>query len=280
MTVRCRLLPALCTVLLAACGSVPDQPALIEDYRHYMRSAGEHYERGRLPLAMDYYQRALVEAELVDNHVRMTDSLYHIGLVALQVGDTEQASAALEIARTLNAAADDTDLELLEAQVAYQTGRHQQAIAIYTRLLSGRLSDTGAVSALNGRALAYLASDQPDRARADAEQALRRIDGKDQPALQSATLLNLAQIHARAGELGRAEQLARQSLAIDRQRLAPPAIAADLYVLAGVLHAQGDTVQARELFRRAERIFTQTGQAWQAEAARIRRQNISREAAR
>jgi tetratricopeptide (TPR) repeat protein len=268
------VLQALCAGLLAACGSVPDQPALIEDYRHYMRSAGAYYERGRLLLAMDYYQRALTEAELVDNHVRMTDSLYHIGLVALQVGDTERAAAALEIARTLNAAAGDADLELLEAQLAYQTGRHQHAIAIYTRLLSDRLSDTGAVSALNGRSLAYLASDQPDRARADAEQALRRIDGKDQPALQSATLLNLAQIHAHAGELGHAEQLARHSLAIDRQRLAPPAIAADLYVLAGVLHAQGNSAQARELYRRAERIFTQTGQTRQAEAARIRRQDI------
>ena len=198
------------------------------------------------------------------NAVDAADALFLLGFIDGSLGDNQTALEKFTEARRVFEAADDRDklARVLagEGKVYLQLGDFQQALSKTRRAMEiYRATGTkeGFINTLNTSGSIFMAQGLTDRAMDYRQQALA-VAGDD-PAWQVYLFHNIANVHARRGELDQAIEWMGKSLVQAEKVGDRPNFAAGLYELGGCHLQTGRPDLAENELRRALKIGEEIG---------------------
>jgi tetratricopeptide (TPR) repeat protein len=111
--------------LAAGCGGPPPRPAPADvEFAQAMATARTSYDRGQVPQAVLFYERALRRAEARDDAADIGDAAYNLAVALVDDGQFGRAAGLLDAARAelARAGGRTTDVRLVRAKVARQLG--------------------------------------------------------------------------------------------------------------------------------------------------------------
>lgn len=263
---------ALLAALLASCGSAPPAPPKqILEYERHTSVGLEKNGHGYLVESRNAFRRALVFAELDDQHERITSALLNLGASELLLDDPEAAgrayARAVREARLGNLPVLEWQARCGLAEASRRLGQPEKALELYAGLPAGVQPGvvTQQLPMEINRALALSDMARHDEALAvlvQAEALARRDSPKPEAkASLAALLLARARISLVKGDLSAAEVDALAALAIDHELHYPPSVADDHRWLGKILRARNVLPKALDHYQRAARIYLQTGQS-------------------
>jgi tetratricopeptide (TPR) repeat protein len=135
-----RLVIALIFLTLAGCAAAPPSTVPREDKELSQASdlARAAFEDGATARAVDLYSKALNRAIAMDDAPEIGNAAYNLALGQIILGQLDQASAALAVARAAfqRSGTNPADVLLLEATIAQRQGELEQALSLADQVLS------------------------------------------------------------------------------------------------------------------------------------------------
>jgi diguanylate cyclase (GGDEF)-like protein len=249
-------------------------------------STGNRVAEGRSLLLLGPTEHALGRAEEAITCLRRARALFaaageatyesralrELGIVHDGLGDFDEALACYLESRTLASGSGDgsTEAGLLNSigVVLSRAGKHEQGLEFFREAAALHVregSDAGLAPVLNNIGINLRHLGRLSEAREALEQVLDWFSAPDQQGSRAAPLLNLARVHAVAGDEAAAEAAFREGLALkDARHAGVTNVEADgLQGLGELLTGAGRLDEARPLLERALELTQERGWAAQ-----------------
>jgi tetratricopeptide (TPR) repeat protein len=162
-----RFLIALTLLILVGCATSPTSPPQDKELSRMSNLARAAFEDGATAQAIDLYRKALNRAVAMDDATEIGNTAYNLTLCHIILGQLDQGSATLTEAEAAfkRSGSNPADVLLLEATVAQQQGKLEQALSLADQVLSASPDEDYLVQATFLKGTIACGQDDPARAR-------------------------------------------------------------------------------------------------------------------